>query len=284
MRDIIASWRGAAVLALWAAACSTYDSQARPMPGYTLEVVATDILRVDGVGIGPSGAILATEEYLGGGVVRIDPVSGAARHVVRDLANPDNIVVRPTGDIYLTEEYLPGRIVHIDPQGRVRTFASGLRKPEGLDVDAEGHLYVTEHQPDGRLIRYQADGSSELLLDGVVNGEGLRVLADGSVLIAETSAGRILRVFPDGSTQRLAEGELDSPDGVGYDPATGRVFVTEDAAPGRLLELDPDSGALTEIVTGLNLPQTMTFEPGGAMLLSEQGEDRILRVRTEVSP
>ena len=43
---------------------------------------------------------------------------------------------------------------------------------------------------------------------------------------------------PDGSRVTLSEGQLNAPDGVTYDPARNRLLITEDAAPGRMVELD----------------------------------------------
>jgi len=66
---------------------------------------------------------------------------------------------------------------------------------------------------------------------------------------------------------------------VGYDPVLARLLVTEDAAPGRMVEVDLDTGAISVVATGLHSPQTMLFESDGSILVAEQGEDRILRLR-----
>lgn len=224
------------------------------------------------------GAILATEEYKGGGVVAIDPATGLQRHIVRDLANPDNILAFDTGDIYVTEEIPAGRIAHISPLGELTTFASGLLRPEGLDVDDQGRFYVAEHDPNGRLRRVTQDKQIETLYEGIDGGEGLRVLNDGSVIVAATNEDALVQWHPDGTVERLAQGQVIWPDGIGYHRASNRLFITEDSAPGRLLEYDLATRTLTTIVEDLNAPQTMYFDSDGTMLLSEQGEDRILRL------
>jgi DNA-binding beta-propeller fold protein YncE len=259
-------------------ACSGYHSEANA-DGYDIEVVASEVRKVDGLGRHPSGALLATEEYRGGGLLRIDPVSGASTYLLRDLADPDNIVVLD-GDVYVTEEDAQGRIVRIDSLNRRSVFADGLDGPEGLDVGPDGKLYVAEHAPSGRVYRYSLQGERETV-GSAKNGEGLRVLPDGTVLVAETSEGRVVAFDESGNKSTFADG-FHSPDGVAYDPGAERVLVTEDEAPGRLLSVDLDSRVVDVVATGLNAPQTMLLESDGSILLAEQGEDRILRLRPQL--
>jgi sugar lactone lactonase YvrE len=271
---------GASLLGLLAMACTaSYESEAAA-PNHDIEIVATDIAHADGLARHPSGAILATEEYRGGGVLRVDPVFGHFSYIVRDLADPDNLVVLG-GNIYVTEEDARGRILKIDNRQKVTTFASDLDSPEGLDVGPDGKLYVAEHSSSGHVYRYSLDGRRETF-GTATNGEGLRVLPDGSVVVAETSENRIVRLFPDGTKTTITQGTLEAPDGVAYDPVGDRLLITEDAAPGRMLQVDIDTGAVTVVASGLNLPQTMLFEPDGSILVSEQGENRILRLRPKV--
>jgi streptogramin lyase len=272
------SARGFCVLLLSAGlvACSDFKSEAAA-PNHDIEIVANDITLVDGLAFHPTGAILATEEYRGGGIVRVDPVSGSFTRIVRDLEAPDNVLMFQ-GSIYLTEEATLGRILKIDNRQQMTTFASDLEDPEGLDVGPDGRLYVAEHIPAGHVYSYALDGSRRTV-GSVEEGEGLRVLPDGSIVVAETSAGRISRFLPDGTKRTVSEGALNAPDGVRYDPVLDRLLVTEDAAPGRLVEVDLETGTITVIATGLDSPQTMLVEGDGSILVAEQGEDRILRLR-----
>jgi sugar lactone lactonase YvrE len=259
-----------------AVSCSDYRSEAAA-PHHDIEIVASGITYVDGLAFHPSGAILATEEYRGGGLLRVDPVSGSYTRLLRDLDDPDNVLVF-RGSVYITEEAALGRIIKIDNRQQITTFATDLEDPEGLDVGPDDKLYVAEHAPNGHVYRYALDGTRELF-GSVQDGEGLRVLPDGSVIVAETSAGRIARFLPDGTKTTLSEGALTSPDGVRYDPVLDRLLVTEDAAPGRMLQVDLVNGGITVVATGLNAPQTMLIEKDGSILVAEQGEDRILRLR-----
>jgi sugar lactone lactonase YvrE len=256
--------------------CADFKSEAAA-PDHDIEVVAADITRVDGLAFHPSGAILASEEYRGGGLVRVDPMSGAYTRLVRDLDSPDNVLVF-RGSIYMTEEAALGRILKIDNRQQLTTFAEGLEDPEGLDMGPDGRLYVAEHAPSGHVYRYTLEGARETV-GTVEEGEGLRVLPDGSVIVAETSAARITRFLPDGSKVTVSEGSLNAPDGVRYDPMRDRLLVTEDAAPGRMVQVDIETGAITVVATGLDSPQTMLIEDDGSILVAEQGEDRILRLR-----
>lgn len=266
----------AVLLGAVAAGCTSYESEVAA-DDHRVEVVATDIAFADGLAFHPSGALLATEEYRGGGVVRIDPVSGASSHLVRDLADPDNIVMLD-GHIYVTEEDSRGRIVELDERLNLSIFADGLASPEGLDRGPDGALYVAEHSPTGKVYRYTMDGKRRTV-GTVTDGEGLRCLPDGSIVVAETSEDRVSRFLPDGTKVTIAEATIQAPDGVAYDAVRDRLLVTEDAAPGRLVQIDVESGEVTTIATGLNAPQTMLIEEDGSILVAEQGEHRILRLR-----
>jgi len=264
-------------LAAVTAACSDYDSQV-DAPGYTVEIVAREIRLVDGLAWHPSGALLATEEYRGGGLLKIDPLTGSSNYIVRDLADPDNIAV-VGGQIYLTEEDSSGRILRIDSLERTHVFASGLDGPEGLDLGPDGRLCVAEHTANGHVFSFALDGARRTL-GRVTNGEGLRVLPDGTVLVAETSENRVVAIDSMGDKSVFVDG-VDSPDGIAIDAARGRVLVTEDASPGRLLSVDLASGKLSTVATGLHAPQTLLVDADGTILLAEQGEHRVLRLRPQ---
>lgn len=268
------AYLGLAALGL---ACSDYNSQVEA-PGYNVEVVAREIRLVDGLAWHPNGALLATEEYKGGGLLKIDPVTGSSAYIVRDLADPDNIVV-VDGQIYVSEEEASGRIVRVDSLEQMHVFASGLDGPEGLDVGPDRRLYVAEHSSDGRVFSFTLDGVRKTVAR-VTNGEGLRVLPDGTVLVAETSENRVVAIDPTGDKSIFVDG-INSPDGIAIDTARERVLVTEDASPGRLLAVDWASGELSVVATGLHAPQTMLVDSEGTILLAEQGEHRVLRLRPE---
>lgn len=269
------AWSLLAVCVAATAACSDYQSQV-DAEGYSVEVVATEIRLVDGLAWHPRGALLATEEYRGGGLLTIDPLTGVSRYIVRDLADPDNIVVLDQ-QIYLTEEDPRGRILRIDPLEHLAVFASGLDSPEGLDVGPDGRLYVAEHAARGHVFGFSREGAKTMLAP-VTNGEGLRVLPDGTVLVAETSENRVVAIDSNGDKSIFADG-ISSPDGIAYDDELRRVLVTEDAAPGRLLAVDVATGVVQTVATGLHSPQTMLLEADGSILIAEQGEDRVLRLR-----
>lgn len=55
--------------------------------------------------------------------------------------------------------------------------------------------------------------------------------------------------------------------------------MAENAGPGRLMRLGIGTSALALIAGGLSFAQTVAMLQDGAMLLAEQGENRILRLR-----
>lgn len=266
------------VLATLCAGCGGYTSAATSTD-HDIEVVAQGISSVDGLAWYPDGRLVAVEEREGGAARLVDVATGQHRVIASGLDRADNVIALGDGSLLITQENADGRIARVSPDGVVTTFASGLRSPEGLDSGPNGEVYVAEHVGDGRVLRIDADGTQHVVAS-VEDGEGLRRLPDGSLVVAETSDDRLARIWPDGTRRGLGEGELGSPDGVGWDEPRARLLVSEDEAPGRLVEVDPDTGEIVRVVAaGLAYPQTMVFEPDGSILLSEQGEGRILRLR-----
>jgi len=79
----------------------------------------------------------------------------------------------------------------------------------------------------------------------------------------------------DTGTHVLIKG-LRRPDQVGIAP-DGALWITEDRKSGRLLRF---AGETLEVVAGgLVKPQGIAFRPGGDVLVSEQGLNRIVRIR-----
>ena len=97
----------------------------------------------------------------------------------------------------------------------------------------------------GRILRIEADGSTRTLASGLVNPLGL-ALRGGQILTIEPTGGRILGIR-EGSPPALVASALAAPGGVAAD-AAGHVFVAE-TRTGALLRLSPD-GSRRKIATG----------------------------------
>lgn len=127
-----------------------------------------------GLEVEPGGSILACVSP--GGVVRIDPASGAVTSLIsafegKPLPFCSNVVAASDGSIF------------VSTSSARYTFR-------------QWRLDIVEHLPTGVLLRRHADGRVEKLLDGLQFGNGLALAHDESfVILAETNAARLLRYW-----------------------------------------------------------------------------------------
>lgn len=118
----------------------------------------------------------------------------------------------------------------------------------------------------GRIVRVEADGSTRTLASGLVNPLGLAVRG-GQVLTAEPTGGRVLAIR-DGSPPALVATGLSAPGGVTVD-AGGHVYVAE-TRTGALVRLDPD-GSHRKVATGFAFGDAETDPSPIAMVASPDG-------------
>ncbi len=102
---------------------------------------------------------------------------------------------------------------------------------------------------------------------------GLAFTREGVALVAESGPGRILRVHPDGRTERFAEG-LRAPEGIAIGPSRD-LYVAEPQA-GRVSRIGSD-GARQIVAEGLSEPRNPVFDAYGQLLVAESGTGRIIR-------
>ena len=118
----------------------------------------------------------------------------------------------------------------------------------------------------GRIVRVEADGSTRTLASGLVSPLGL-ALRGGQILTTEPTGGRVLGIR-EGSPPALIATGLAAPAGVAADSA-GRVFVAE-SRTGSLLRIDSD-GSHRKIANGFAFGDAESDPSPIAMLASPDG-------------
>jgi sugar lactone lactonase YvrE len=118
----------------------------------------------------------------------------------------------------------------------------------------------------GRIVRVEADGSSRTLASGLVSPLGL-ALRGGQILTTEPTGGRVLGIR-EGSPPALVATALAAPGGATVD-AAGHVFVAETRTVS-VLRLDPD-GSHRKIATGFAFGDAEVDPSPIAMLAAPDG-------------
>lgn len=237
--------------------------------GWTYEVFAKGLLRVDNIVFDEQGVLYATLEIpLVGRVIAIE--NGDSESVIKKLDLSDGLAIDGE-NLYVDEEIMNGRVIQFNLKTREQRVITRLNKPEGIGVDSSGQLIIVEDDVEGRLLRVSLSGEVEVLAEGFNRPEGVCLTADGRIFFSETGTGRVLTFFEDTVTVLIEN--LNNPDQVECD-ADDVLWITEDTRPGRLLRFK--EGELSVFAEGLSSPQGITFDKNGAVYVSEQDKNRII--------
>jgi len=143
--------------------------------------------------------------------------------------------------------------------------------------------------PDGRVYIAQVTGSQISALDtrtgelGTVSPKGGDIVAPddvafdsrGNLYATEVMDGRVSVLDPAGRTRVLRD---DLPSANGITVHQDRLFVGECREGGRLMELDPATGALRVILENVPSPNAMEFGPDGLLYFPVLGANAIWRM------
>jgi gluconolactonase len=142
-----------------------------------------------------------------------------------------------------------GRIQRIGPDGSVRAHGGPIGYPNYPVFDADGRLWVSDSgdwgTATGGIVRIDPDGTTERVLDGLHFANGLAVHGDWLYAV-ESTWPRIVRVpLTGGTPEPVLVLDRVVPDGIAFD-ADGGLWIGC-WQPNRVMRLAPN-GALTVVV------------------------------------
>jgi streptogramin lyase len=163
--------------------------------------------------------------------------------------------------------------------------AALLDTPTSVAQDSRGNVFVTELA--GRIRRIDAaSGTITTVAGGGSGGDGgpataaalnqphgIAVGSDGTLFFAETPAGRLRRIAPDGTISTLAR-DLALPVDVAIGP-DGRVYVALYGA-NRIVRVDR-AGTVTQVATATG-PDGVAIGADGTIYATERGRPWVLRI------
>jgi hypothetical protein len=163
-------------------------------------------------------------------------------------------------------------------------------EPDGTPysmMEMDGNLYVVEPN-HGSLEKVTPDGEISRVLDisevaGHIVPTGMAYhdnffVGNLSIFPVPANAAVIMEITPEGQVKRTIPG-LTAVVGVAFD-SQGRLYALETTTvggqlpvpgSGKVVRIEPDSGNMEEIATGLALPSAMTFGPDGMLYVSNYG-------------
>lgn len=149
-----------------------------------------------------------------GGVVMVDPDSGATRVLSAEVPGANFPVVTPWGSLLVSSPEA-GAVFEVQADGTTTTWAEGLVSPNGLVFSAAGDvLYVAQtYQTPSvfRAVAVDAGGAAgavtELVtLEDGATQDGVAIDADGDVYVVLNLPGQVVRITPAGEATVVAEG------------------------------------------------------------------------------
>jgi streptogramin lyase len=248
-----------------------------PATGAT-RTLATVAPPLDNLAIGPDDTIYVSRPS-DNGIVAIDPASGAQRSVIQGrLAAPGGLAfTRHDGRaVLLVADAMGWR------EADVATGAVTLR-PFDLLANASSAIAVTSRDVVLSYVRRpsvtvldRASGQARRVLKGFQQPMGVVALEDGTIYVVDYASGELLRLVPASAPpadRSVIARDLAGPVGLALD-ARGQLIVSE-ATSGRLLRIDPESGARVVLATGLAQPEGIAVLPDGTIAVAEVGAQRL---------
>ncbi|WP_256993490.1 SMP-30/gluconolactonase/LRE family protein [Rhodococcus sp. 06-418-5] len=223
---------------------------------------------------GRGSMIVSETSLIGPGALRTVAPNGARGTLVADVQSPGGLV-RDADTLYFTTgnsaaagllDSRTGTVDTIDLGTGVRsTYASGLTMPNGLARSATGDLFTTRNLGGhSGLTRVAVDGSVSTVRTDLGSANGIGI-GNGKMYVAntfdlETTLTVLDEKNPSGPSARIridGVGPLAMSDDltVGDD---GTVYLAQNLA-GRVVRIDPESGASCVIATGVPLTSSVAF-------------------------
>ena len=272
---------------------------------FTLEVFATVPDPVD-LAFDSAGNLFVGRQGSGAGSIRIHKVSPDGQTVSEfgdPIPDPDAVIVDIHGHVTTPGSVLVGGIGSIGTGGHITQIS-----PDGLTTSvlaataSETHPGPSNPQQfafdsSGRLLWGNCDnpprtfGSVSTLAAGLpqvvadagagICFAGLAVAPNHGMFLTDLDAGAVVKFATDGTLLDTAfVSGLSQPQWLTYDAMGqfgGGVLVSEVAA-GRIVSIDPDTGATTLIAENFSNPFGLTFGPAGCLFVAEFTTDTIWRM------
>ena len=174
-----------------------------------------------------------------------------------EYEGPEDATLGKDGRVYVTVN--GGKIIRIQNRG-VTEFADTGGRPLGIETDADGTLVVA-NAIDG-IQRIGLDGSVTTLLDSI----------NGQPLVNANNLG----IGPDGMIYFSQSSTKFTTSGFGGSYQASLLDIMEHGGHGNVFAFDPETGDVTQLMTGLNYANGIAVSKDGRFLLvAETGHYRI---------
>ncbi len=247
-----------------------------------LSVLQANLSGPDDLLLGRDGSIYIGD-VVDGSIQRITP-DGIVFGVLKGLHSPEGMVFLQDGSLVIAEQGL-NRLVRFDVKTQTVSALLQLQNANGqlgvdeIAIDQEpGHLatLIIPDSPNGRVLRVSLDGkATKVIASGLGRPVSAWVEPDGSILVTDETRGALWRIHSNGTVDRVARYQV--PDDV-IEDSTGNIFVTT-LGDGSVHEIPANGGQDLVLARSLASPQGLAFDASGNLVVSDQGNHRIIRIQ-----
>lgn len=178
--------------------------------------------------------------------------------------------------------------VLLDPHYQQERLAGDTPFPgvNGATIGADGNLYVS-HTGNGTITRvdlatmtpspFVPPSGGIFIVDDIAADDKGNLYATGTTPLV----GEVYRIDANGAKTVIASG-MAAPNGIEYNPRTGRLFVTECFQGNRVYEVDPEGRKPARLLIDKDIipvPEGFDFDPDtNDLIIPDMGSGKILRV------
>jgi len=232
---------------------------------------------LDNIAIDPNDRLFVSN-MADNAILEVDTKTGVSREVVKaGLSYPADLAVASEDGrdtLYLADVFAyrsvdgqTGKVTDI-----ARMHSDELEYPTGVSVEGRQVLLVSSISGVVQAFD-RASGQRTSLLHGFTGPTDAVAAADGAVIVAEMG-GKLIRAK--GEARVTLARDLAGPAGLARG-SDGSIYVAE-ALGGRILRIDPNTGAQTVIASGLNLPKAVAITPQGRLVVLEVGARQLVEM------
>lgn len=239
-------------------------------------LLAENFLEPDDLVLAPDGSIFISD--VTEGTVKQYTQAGMLNVILSGLRAPEGMAFLPDGSLIIAEQGR-NRLIRYDfVTNTYAPFLDLVNNTNNLGVDGiiwDGSNLIVPDSPNGTVLAVSADGKTvRQLASGFVRPTGAWTEPEGKLLIADEYGNAILRLYPDGTLEKVADFSI--PDDVAED-ASGNIFVAA-LGDNAIHVITAQSKEDIVLVSGLADPQGLIFDLDGNLIVTDSGHHQLLKV------
>lgn len=196
------------------------------------------------------------------------------------LLKTEGIAVCPDGRMFVAENET-GNVFLIEDDKTAVLYLEDLGRLAGLACGADNRLVILDYA-GGRVLRAvesEKETTAEVIAKDLKTPNGTVVAKDGAVYVSETDPGRIDRILPDGTLEKVIDG-ITFANGLALSDDESILYVASTTG-GKILAVTltgDDAGKKKTFKAGLQMIDGITRDPDGNFYACLYATGQVVRI------